>query len=887
MLKETQAKLAALERARSEPIASIGIGCRFPGGVESPSAFWQLLSSGGDAVREVPGDRWDVEAYYDPNSGSLGKMHTRWGGFLDEIDRFDAELFGISPHEAARIDPQQRLLLEVAWHALEDAGLPSPKLAGTRTGVFVGISSGDFGQLQFRDAAQVDAFTGAGSALSIAANRLSYLWDLRGPSVAIDTACSSSLVAVHMACRSLRGGESDLALAAGVNLILRPEVSVAFSKAGMLSPRGRCRTFDAEADGYVRGEGCGVVILKRLSDAQADGDRILAILRGTAVNHGGRTNGLNAPSGLAQQQVIREALADAAIRAEQIDYVETHGTGTRLGDPIEVEAILAALQDGRDHQRPLVLGSVKTNVGHLEAAAGIAGLIKTILALRFEQIPPHVHLTKLNPLLAPDGAPIVIPTASRPWPRGQRRRYAGVSSFGFGGTNAHAILEEPPAEDSAASSVERPLHLVTLSAHSREALGDVAARLRDHLESFPTLSLADVAYSANTGRAHFGHRAAVVANSLNALRERLRLLNDGEEIAEIRRGELPGDQSPRIAFLFTGQGTHYAGMGRTLLETQPTFRRVLERCDAILQDHLGRSLLAVVRGEPGCETMLCQAAMAEPALFAVEYSLAEMWRSWGIQPSAVLGQDVGEFVAACFAGLFSLEDGLRLVIARGRCDEAPAPIRFTEPTIEIISNLTGEPAAAATVATPDYWRQHAQEPSQLTRGMRSLAELGCEVFVEIGPSPTLLAMGRRCQPAGFGTWLPTLRRDQEDWQTVLDTLAVLYTRGVKIDWSGFDRDYVRRRVDLPTYPFQRHRHWPAALSERRPTAITTSDDPARLSSERQDPARAPVATARAEKPEPDLIGRLRGVASSERQATILAYLRQQAAQLLGTESPAP
>jgi amino acid adenylation domain-containing protein len=887
MLKETQAKLAALERARSEPIAIIGIGCRFPGGVESPSAFWQLLSSGGDAVREVPGDRWDVEAYYDPNSGSLGKMHTRWGGFLDEIDQFDAEFFGISPHEAARIDPQQRLLLEVAWHALEDAGLPSPKLAGTRTGVFVGISSGDFGQLQFQDAEQVDAFTGAGSALSIAANRLSYLWDLRGPSVAIDTACSSSLVAVHMACRTLRGGESDLALAAGVNLILRPAVSVAFSKAGMLSPRGRCRTFDAEADGYVRGEGCGVVILKRLSDAQADGDRILAILRGTAVNHGGRTNGLNAPSGLAQQQVIREALADAAIRAEQIDYVETHGTGTRLGDPIEVEAILAALQDGRDHQRPLVLGSVKTNVGHLEAAAGIAGLIKTILALRFEQIPPHLHLTKLNPLLAPDGAPIVIPNASRPWPRGQRRRYAGVSSFGFGGTNAHAILEEPPAEDSAASSVERPLHLVTLSAHSREALGDVAARLRDHLELFPSLSLAEVAYSANTARAHFGHRAAILANSLDALRERLRLLNDGEEIAEIRRGEIPGDQSPRIAFLFTGQGTHYAGMGRTLLETQPTFRRVLERCDAILQDHLGRSLLAVVRGEPGCETMLCQAAMAEPALFAVEYSLAEMWRSWGIQPSAVLGQDVGEFVAACFAGLFSLEDGLRLVIARGRCDEAPAPIRFTEPTIEIISNLTGEPAAAATVATPDYWRQHAQEPSQLTRGMRSLAELGCEVFVEIGPSPTLLAMGRRCQPAGFGTWLPTLRRDQEDWQTVLDTLAVLYTRGVKIDWSGFDRDYVRRRVDLPTYPFQRHRHWPAALSERRPTAITTSDDPARLSSERQDPARAPVATARAEKPEPDLIGRLRGVASSERQATILAYLRQQAAQLLGTESPAP
>src|SRR5690606_32737424 len=453
-----QTRVEELEGARREPIAIVGLSCRFPGGADSPEAFWQLLREGVDAIREVPASRWDVDALYDPDPDAAGKTATRWGGFIEDEHAFDAAFFGISPREAAGMDPQQRLLLELSWEALERASIAPDALTGTPTGVFVGISNSDYFRIHERAGlASLDAYTASGSAHSVAAGRIAYVLGLQGPAIAVDTACSSSLVAVHLAVQSLRAGECSMALAGGVNLLLAPEVTVALSRMRMMAADGRCKTFDARADGFVRGEGCGVVVLKRLSDALASGDRVLAVVVGSAANQDGATNGLTAPNGLAQRQVLRRALQDARLDPARVGLVETHGTGTVLGDPIEVEALAEVL--GRAGDAPCRLGAVKTNIGHLEGAAGIAGFIKAVLALHHEAVPPNLHFREPNPHLALGGTRFEIPTRPLPWPAGGDR-HAGVSSFGFGGTNAHLVLREappaeaPPAADEAAEGAQ-------------------------------------------------------------------------------------------------------------------------------------------------------------------------------------------------------------------------------------------------------------------------------------------------------------------------------------------------------------------------------------------------------------------------------------------------
>jgi len=485
-LKEMQAKLDATERSKTEPIAIIGLGCRFPGGSNDPEAFWQLLRNGVDAIAEVPRERWDIDAYYDPDPNALGKMYVRNGGFLEQVDQFDPQFFGIAPREAVNMDPQQRLLLEVSWEALEHAGLAPDKLIGSQTGVFVGVMNLDYFQLA-TEPNLVDTHTASGNAFSVTSGRLSYILGLQGPSVAIDTACSSSLVGVHLACQSLRTRECNLALAAGVNLILTPVGTINECRARMLAPDGHCKTFDAAADGYARGEGCGVVILKRLSDAMADGDNILALIRGSAVNQDGRSGGLTVPNGPAQQAVIRTALANAGVEPGQVSYVEAHGTGTSLGDPIELRALGAVLGQGRSPDQRLVVGSAKTNIGHLESAAGVAGLIKLVLALQHQEIPPHLHLKNPNPYIPWAELPVVIPTQLTPWLSPNEPRIAGLSSFGFSGTNAHLVVEEAPAWEPVPVELERPLHLLSLSAKSEDALQQLASRfyiaLRAHMSA--------------------------------------------------------------------------------------------------------------------------------------------------------------------------------------------------------------------------------------------------------------------------------------------------------------------------------------------------------------------------------------------------------------------
>ena len=901
-LKQARLQLEQIEKQKTEPIAIIGMACRFPGGVKNPTDYWQLLRDGVDAIAEIPAQRWNIERYYHPDPEVPGKMYSRWGGFIDEVDRFDPQFFDISPREATGMDPRQRLLLETSWEALENAAVAPPQIQGSPTGVFVGIG----GEEYFRSivnsggAKQIDPYLSLGNERSVAAGRIAYVLGMQGPAIALDTSCSSSLLAVHLACGSLRSGECNLALAGGVNLTLLPDATIGLCQLKALAVDGRCKTFDAAANGYVRAEGCGIFILKRLDDAIADGDNILALIRGSAANHDGKSNGLTAPNGPSQQAVIRQALENAGVKPSQIQYVETHGTGTSLGDPIEVSALAKVLGEGRSPQERIKIGSVKTNVGHLEAAAGVASLMKVVLALQHQQIPPHLHLKNPNPYIRWQKLPVVVPTELTPWDS-QGKRLAGVSAFGMSGTNVHLILEEAPEignrnGEGDKNSQERPLHLLTLSGKSEKALRELAGRYQTHLNSNPEISLADVCFTANTGRSHFPHRLATVASSTAQLQEQLQAFETGKPNPQIISGQRSGNRSPKIAFLFTGQGSQYVGMGRELYQTQPTFRKTLLHCDEILREYLEKPLLEVLYPEPGKTSPINETAYAQPTLFALEYALAKLWNAWGIYPEAVMGHSIGEYVAACTAGAFSLEDGLKLIATRGRLMQAlpvggemisvmaseatvkriieldadrvaiaalngpesivisgntdaiekaiatleslgiktkkltvsrafhsplmepmlaefekvAREVTFSTPKIDLISNVTGK-LATEEIATPAYWCRHIRQPVRFAQSMETLNSEGYKLFVECGPKPILLGMGKACIAEETAVlqqkWLPSLRSEQSDWQEILYSLAQLSVSGVTIDWLGFDGDYPRNKVALPTYPFQRERYW--------------------------------------------------------------------------------
>jgi acyl transferase domain-containing protein/acyl carrier protein len=891
-------QLDRAQEAAEAPIAVIGVGCRFPG-ASGPDAFWDMLKNGREGIREVPPERWPIDAYFDPDPDAPGKMSTRMGGFLEGIDKFDPAFFGIAPREAVAMDPQQRLLLEVGWEALENAGLAPTSLMGSRTGVYVGICNADYHQLLLgRGLSSIDAYQASGNAQSVASGRLSYFMGLQGPCMTIDTSCSASLVAIHSACQSLRLGESSLALAGGVNLICAPETSIALSKTHMLAADGRCKTFDAAADGFSRGEGCGMVVLKRLSDAKRDGDRILAVVRGSAVNQDGKSSGLTAPNGPAQESVIRDALASARLRGSDIDYVEAHGTGTSLGDPIEIRALGRVLGEGRDLNTPLLIGSVKTNIGHLESAAGVAGFIKVVLSLQHEAIPRHLNFKNPNPFIEWANLPVAVVDRTKPWSSSARRRRAGVSSFGFSGTNAHIILEEAPPEVASFESVDRPLHCLTISAQSEASLRELIRLHAETLAPENAVRLSDVAHVAGTGRAHLKHRLAIVAADEAEARAALLAANAGEADPKVRRGKVTPGQSAEVVFLYTGAGAQYPGMGRALYRTSPVFRDAIDLCDRLLQpDEKGRTLKSVLwQGTEG-EPAIHEIGWTQPAMFAIEYALTTLWRSWGVAPAAVIGHSVGEYAAACAAGVFSLEDGLRLIAERGRLmqslppggmmaalfapideiEAAIAPLRdrvaiaainapggvvisgetsavetvlaafaqrnvigqrlfvslaahsplvepaldrmealargvaMARPSIPIVWNLTGRPLPNGAAPDAVYWRRHMREPVRFADGVKALHDDGFRIFLEVGPHPTLLALAQQSLPAAGNLLLTSLRRGKDDWNELLTSLADLHVNGAPVDFVGFDRPYQRRRVTLPTYPFDRERYWAAPV----------------------------------------------------------------------------
>ncbi|MCF2150414.1 Polyketide synthase [Desmonostoc muscorum LEGE 12446] len=873
-------------------IAVIGIGCRFPG-ANDYQQFWQNLEQGINSISEIPSERWEVEEYYSPNPQER-KSISKWGGFIEKIDQFDAQFFGISAREAQRMDPQQRLMLELTWSCIEDAGYAPFQLSGGSVGVFIGVCNYDYDLLQNGYKQETDGHTGTGTWTCMIPNRISYFFNFHGPSIPVDTACSSSLVALHQAINALKSEECKTALVGGVSIFCTPTRYIQMSQLGMLSPQGQCKTFDSEADGYVRGEGAGVILLKPLAKAIEDQDQIYGVIKGSAVNHGGKARTLTSPNVYAQTKVLSTAYTKANIAPNTISYIEAHGTGTPLGDPIEINSLKRAFRQLHQqyhlspvHRPYCGLGTVKTNIGHLEAAAGIAGVIKVLLAMKNQKLPKIVNFQQLNPRIDFQGTPFYLVCETQEWKQLKTEagenipRRAGISSFGVGGVNAHVILEEAPEPLLVNKELERPYHLLTLSAKNDQALAQLRHSYGEFLTDNGDVSLGDICSAANIGREHFNHRLAIVADSREKLVEQL--ASSAQNSSQI------GKKLPKIAFLFTGQGSQYINMGKELYETQPKFRQTLEQCNEILRPYLEPSLLEVLYSEEN-SSLLNQTAYTQPALFAFEYALYQLWKSWGIEPEVVMGHSVGEYVAATVAGVLSLEDGLKLIAQRGQLmqqlrsggemvslmaseeqvREVIAPffnkvsiaainssqsivisgaseditticqklelqgvktkrlqvshafhsplmtpmlqefaavanqVTYNQPQIPIISNVTGQ-LADENIATADYWVNHVSQTVQFASSMEKLQSY--EVFLEIGPKPTLLGMGRQCLPDSEGLWLPSLRPGVPEWEQLLSSLGKLYLAGVVINWSGFEGDYPHRKVALPNYPFQRQRYW--------------------------------------------------------------------------------
>ncbi|WIX77048.1 type I polyketide synthase [Amycolatopsis carbonis] len=878
-LRETRDRLHETESGLREPIAIVGMGCRFPGEVTSPEDLWDVVLGGRDVTSDFPTDRgWDAAGL------RAGGSATGRGGFLHDAAEFDAGFFGIPPREATAMDPQQRLLLETTWEALERADIKPEVLRGTRTGVFVGSNSQDYVHTSLKARDELEGYLLTGSSSSVLSGRVAYLLGLEGPAVTVDTACSASLVALHWATQSLRLGECDLALVGGVSVMSTPEVFIDFSLQGGLAPDGRCKSFADAADGAGFAEGAGVLVVERLSRAQELGHRVLAVVRGSAINQDGASNGLTAPNGPAQQRVISDALANAGLTSAEIDAAEAHGTGTRLGDPIEAQALLATLGQGREEGHPLWLGSVKSNIGHVQAAAGIAGIVKMTQAMRHGVLPQTLHVDRPTTHVDWSAGSVRLLTERVPWPETGRPRRAGVSGFGISGTNAHVVLEQAPeSAELAATPDDGAPRPVLVSGRSEEALRDQAGRLRSVLERGPEVGVADLAWSSATTRTSFGHRAVVVAADRAEALSGLQALAAGTTDPAVVSGATGA--VGRVAMTFSGQGAQRVGMGRELSARFPVFAEALAEVCALLDPLLAgeHALREVMFADADS---LDRTGYTQPALFAWQSAWFRLLQSWGVRPDFLMGHSIGEISAAHVAGVFSLEDACTLVAARanlmqalpgggamlavaaGETELAPVLVGYevdiaavnaaeavvvsgAEDTIEDLRRVLGErgyrtsrlrvshafhsarmdpmldgfraaiggmtfhepviplvsTVAGGDVTTVDYWVRHVREPVRFADGVTTLHKNGTTVFLEAGPRSTLSPMIHSDLDPEQTTVVAAVRKDRDEAAGAVAAVAHLHVAGIDVDWPAVIG--VRgRRIDLPTYAFQRRRYWP-------------------------------------------------------------------------------
>jgi iturin family lipopeptide synthetase A len=903
---QTTIDIRATITAGNAPVAIIGMACRFPGGANNPDALWQMLASNIDPVSEIPAERWSADAFYSADRNIKGRSVSRWGSFISgqDLRDFDARHFRMTPHEASALDPQQRLLLEVTWEALENAGIAVESWKGKQVGVYVGLSTDDYknSTLYAENLEALDPYAGAGSMSCTAAGRLSYFFGWEGPNLALDTACSSSLVALHLARQALQSGECDLAVVGGVNAILTPHLHVYFSKAGILSPTGRCHVFDDAADGYVRAEGCGMLVLERTSDAIAAGRRPRAQVLGSAINQDGASTGFSTPNGVAQSKVLRQAWAQSGITANDLGYLEAHGTGTPIGDPIELEAIAESVAAQRTPQDPVAVGSIKSNLGHLEAAAGVAAVIKTVLALEHAELPANLHFNHPNSHIEWDKLPLHIVDRHQAWPKRGGRRIAGISSFGFSGTNAHAVLEQAPAVPDAQTALPRQVQVLALGAPDQAGLRLLAQEYAQRIKHMDRIRLVDLACSTHIARPNFASRVTLAAHTPAEISTLLNLW--AEEPARINNEQLftSTDNTSPLVFAFTGQGCQYPGMAHALYHSEPVFRTVLDRCENALRAFNGDSILALMLDSDADATCLGTSQVAQPAIFAMQCGIVALLASWGIRPDRVVGHSVGEFAAAVAAGVMTLEEGLLLVAQRGNlignlpAGGAMAAVQVDEQTarqaigiqsgevtiaavngprsivlsgrpeaIDIVLERLGNPGkharrlvvshayhspsmsvaaeAFALLPAPDfqaaqlpwissvdgselhlgkvdmaYWSRQILAPVHFDSALGILENTGCRTFVEIGPAAVLTILGRARAGSTDRLWIPTQQRQRNGELVIATALAALAARGQVIDWVGYDNPLGRRHVDLPSYPFQRRRHWrepvlPSAVSD--------------------------------------------------------------------------